>query len=39
MLDRKIEKNEIAVRVRKLKNNRTGGSDGIVGEFFKYGRI
>ena len=23
--------------VRKLKNNKTGGSDGIVGELLKYG--
>ena len=36
-LDKEIEKGEIAKCVRKLKNNKTGGSDGIVGELFKYG--
>ena len=33
-LDKEIEKGEIAKCVRKLKNNKTGGSDGIV---LKYG--
>ena len=28
---------EIARCVRKLKNNKTGGSDGLVGELLKYG--
>ena len=28
---------EIKVCVRNLKNNKTGGSDGIVGELLKYG--
>ena len=36
-LDKEIEKSEIAKCVRKLKNNKTGGSDGIVGELLKYG--
>ena len=36
MLDREISL-EIAVCVRKLKNNKTGGgSDGLVGEFLKW---
>ena len=37
MLDREIELQEIARCVRKLKNNKTGGSDGLVGELLKYG--
>ena len=36
-LDREIEREEIAVYVQKLKNNETGGSDGLVGELLKYG--
>ena len=32
VLDREIE---IARCVRKLKNNKTGGSDGLVGEFLR----
>ena len=36
-LDKEIEKGEIAKFVRKLKNNKTGGSDGIVGELLEYG--
>ena len=32
VLDREIELQEIARCVRKLKNNKTGGSDGLVGE-------
>ena len=36
-LDKEIETGEIAKCVRKLKNNKTGGSDGIVGELLKYG--
>ena len=36
-LDKEIEKGEIAKCVRKLKNNKTGGSDGIVGKLLKYG--
>ena len=36
-LDTEIEKSEIAKCVRKFKNNKTGGSDGIVGELLKYG--
>ena len=36
-LDKEVEKGEIAKCVRKLKNNKTGGIDGIVGELLKYG--
>ena len=36
-LDKKIEKGEIAKCVRKLKNNKTGGSYRRVGELLKYG--
>ena len=32
-----IELQEIVRCVRKLKNNKTGGSDGLVGELLKYG--
>ena len=31
VLDREIDLEEIALCVRKLKNNKTGGSDGLVG--------
>ena len=34
VLDREIE---IVRCVRKLKNNKTGSSDGLVGELLKYG--
>ena len=36
-LDKGIEKAEIAKCLKKLKNNKTGGSDGLVGELLKYG--
>ena len=36
-LDKGIEKAEIAECLKKLKNNKTGGSDGLVGELLKYG--
>ena len=36
LLDKEREKSEIAKCVRKLKNNKTGGSDGIVDELLKY---
>ena len=36
-LDKEVEKGEITKCVRKLKNNKTGGSDGIVGELLNYG--
>ena len=36
-LDRQIDREEIAQCVKKLKNNKTGGCDGIVGELLKYG--
>ena len=35
--ERIVEFQEIARCVRKLKNNKTGGSDGLVGELLKYG--
>ena len=37
LLDKEIEKGEIAICFRNLKNSKTGGSDGIVGELLKYG--
>ena len=37
LLDKEIEKGELAKCLRNLKNSKTGGSDGIVGELFKYG--
>ena len=36
LLDKEIEKGEIANCLRNLKNSKTGGSDGIVGEVLKY---
>ena len=36
-LDRQIDREEIAQCFKKLKNNKTGGCDGIVGELLKYG--
>ena len=36
-LDGEIEQAEIARCLRSLKNNKTGGSDGLVGELMKYG--
>ena len=36
-LDRQIDREEIAQCVKNLKNNKTGGCDGIVGELLKYG--
>ena len=37
ILDKEIEKGEIAKCLRNLKNSKTGGSEGIVGELLKYG--
>ena len=37
ILDREIDSAEISRCLRKLKNNKTGGSDGLVGELLKYG--
>ena len=37
ILDREIDSAEISRCLRKLKNNKTGGSDGLVGELPKYG--
>ena len=34
MLDREIEPSEIARCIRQLKDNKFGGSDGLVGELF-----
>ena len=36
VLDREIEPAEIARCLHSLKNNKTGGSDGLVGELLKY---
>ena len=36
-LDKELEKAKIANCLSKLKNNKTGGSDGLVGELLKYG--
>ena len=36
-LDIAIEKGEIVKCIRNLKNNKTGGSDGLAGELLKYG--
>ena len=36
LLDKEIEKGEIAKCLRNLKNSKTGGSDGTVGELLKY---
>ena len=36
-LDGELHKGEIEKCVCKLKNNKTGGSDGLVGELLKYG--
>ena len=37
IFDRVIDPAEISRCLRKLKNNKTGGSDGLVGELLKYG--
>ena len=37
LLDKEIEKGEIEKCLRNLKNSKTGGSYGIVGELLKYG--
>ena len=36
VLDKVVDRNEIAQCLRKIKNNKTGGSDGLVGELLKY---
>ena len=36
VLDKLMDRNEIAQCLRKIKNNNTGGSDGLVGELLKY---
>ena len=38
-LDSKIEVREILNCIRKIKNNKTGGNDGLVGELLKYGDV
>ena len=38
-LDKEIEESEIVRCIKKLKNNKTGGSDGIVSELLKYGGV
>ena len=37
LLDKEIEKGEIAKCLRNLKNSKTGGCDRIMGELLKYG--
>ena len=37
VLDRDISYAEIKKCLKSLKNNKTGGNDGLVGELFKYG--
>ena len=37
LLDKEIETGEITKYLRNLKNSKTRGSDGIVGELLKYG--
>ena len=37
ILDREIDSAEISRCLRKFKNNKTGGSDSLVGELLKYG--
>ena len=37
--DKEIEESEIVRCINKLKNNKTGGSDGIVSELLKYGGV
>ena len=38
-LDKEIEESEIVRCIKKLKNSKTGGGDGIVGELLKYGGV
>ena len=38
-LDKEIEESEIVRCIKKLKNNKTGGGDGIVDELLKYGGV
>ena len=38
-LDKEIEESEIVRCINKLKNNKTGGGDGIVSELLKYGGV
>ena len=35
-LDKEIEESEIVRCIKKLRNNKTRGGDGIVGELLKY---
>ena len=37
VLNQVMDRNERAQCLRKIKNNKTGGSDGFVGELLKYG--
>ena len=37
MLDQSITLAEVSRVVKEIKNNKSAGSDGIVGEFIKYG--
>ena len=36
VLDKVMDRNEIAQRLKKVKNNKTGGRDGLVGELLNY---
>ena len=38
-VDGELRKGEIEKCICKLKNNKTGGSDGLVGELLKYGGV
>ena len=38
-LDKEIEESKIVRCIKKLKNNKTRGGDGIVSELLKYGRV
>ena len=38
-LDGELRKGEIEKFISKLKNDKTGGSDGLVGELLKYGGV
>ena len=38
-LDKEIEESEIVRCINKLKNNKTGGGDGMVSELLKYGGV
>ena len=37
VLDKEMDRNDIAQCLRKMKNNKTGDSEGLVGKLLKYG--